>query len=302
MITPPESVSNETQLERYDEWLHQVNKVRLAELPGLKGFENISHVSHDEIRGIREDSSGKWAGLSEEAIRHMVIKIKLKKRAKRKYDLFLRLQKRAPSDSTTSHQFSARSMQIIRTQARKYGIGTEAVETRETVAQLAFWDHEKDEFAKFEQDFLSTQSNNTDILPLDEIHHEKEQSKGSSEHQRELEQFSETMPRNERESTTGPSDTPANGTKAGDLLGTCSEFGFAEIEAMEQAKVLMPTYLALSRGFGGATLCQMMGIGDDEQLVERLVCLGPESAMLDKQPEFAPGETTWETLKNMPLD
>lgn len=76
---------------------------------------------------------------------------------------------------------------------------------------------------------------------------------------------------------------------------------------MEQAKtpeskLQIPTYLALSRGFGVATSSQMMGIGDDEQLVKWLVSLGPGSDMFDGNPEFASGETTWETLKNMPLD
>lgn len=121
--TPSESVSNETQLERYDEWIHQVGKVQLAQFPELESFEKISQVSHEKIRDIRADSSGKWAGLSEETIRHMVIKIKLKKRAKRKYDLFLRLQTRTPLDSTTGRQFSVRGTQMIQGQARKYGTG-----------------------------------------------------------------------------------------------------------------------------------------------------------------------------------
>ena len=138
MRTPSESVSNGTQLELYDEWIHQVGKVQLAQFPELESFEKISQVSQEKIRDIRADSSGKWAGLSEETIRHMVIKIKLKKRAKRKYDMLLRLQTRTPSDSTTGRQFSVRGTQMVQGQARKYGIGTEAVGVRESVSQLAF--------------------------------------------------------------------------------------------------------------------------------------------------------------------
>ncbi|OBT85125.1 hypothetical protein VE02_06468 [Pseudogymnoascus sp. 03VT05] len=308
MITPPESVSNETQPGRYDEWMHQVNKVQLAELPGLESFENISQVSQEEIRGIKAGSSGKWAALSEEAIRHMVIKLKLKKRAKRKYDLFLRLQRQAPSDGTTSHRFSVSGMQMIWTQARKYGIGTEAVETRETAAQSAFWDHEKDEFAKFEQDLLSTRSNTPEVLPSDATSPEKQQTKGPSQDQRELEQFSETfVSQNEGERATGPGGTQANATEVMNLLDAPSTINSPERGDMERtktpdSKLQMPTCLALSRGFGVATLSQMMGIGDDEQLVKRLISLSPGSSMFDKRHEFAPGETTWETLKNMPVD
>ncbi|KFY87246.1 hypothetical protein V500_07049 [Pseudogymnoascus sp. VKM F-4518 (FW-2643)] len=306
--TPSESVSNETQQERYDEWIHQVGKVQLAQFPELESFENISQVSQEKIRGIRADSSGKWAGLSEETIRHMVIKIKLRTRAKRKYDLFLRLQTPTPSDSTTGRQFSVRGTQMVQGQARKYGIGTEAVGARESVSKLAFWDHERAGFAKFERDLAKTRSNTPSVLPLDAKALEKQQTKGPYQHQREFEQFSETfMPRNEGERPTSLGSTHANATKSSNILGASSRVSSVEREAMEQAKVpdsklQMPTSLALSRGFGGATLSQMMGIDYDEQLIKQLVSLNPGSFMFDKQPEFAPGETTWETLKNMPLD
>ncbi|KFZ14418.1 hypothetical protein V501_03236 [Pseudogymnoascus sp. VKM F-4519 (FW-2642)] len=308
MITPPESVSNEPQPERYDEWMQQAKKVQLEDLPGLESFESISQVSRERIQGLRADPSGKWAGLSEETIRRMVIKTKLKKRAKRKFDLFLRLQKRAPSDTTASPRFSVRRMQMIQAQARKYGIGTEAVEARETVAQLAFWDHEKAEFAKFERDLLSTRSNAPEALSSGANAPEKRKTKRTSQHKRECEQFPETtMSQNEDEREIGPGGTQANATEVINLLGTRStanspERGDMEQEKTPDSKFQMPTTLALSRGFGGATLSQMMGIGDDEQLVEQLVSLGPGDAIFDRQRRFAPGETTWETLNNMPLD
>lgn len=146
MRTPSKSVGNETQLGRYDEWMRQVEKFQLAELPGLESFKNISRVSQERIRDTRADPSGQWTGLSEETIRHMVIEIKLKKRAKRKFDIFLQLQKRNSLDNTTSRRISVRGTQAIGTQTRKYSIGAEAGEMRETVAQMAFWDHEKAEF------------------------------------------------------------------------------------------------------------------------------------------------------------
>ncbi|OBT67166.1 hypothetical protein VE03_02662 [Pseudogymnoascus sp. 23342-1-I1] len=290
MRTPSESFGNEAQLEEYDEWMRQVEKVQLAELPGLERCENISHVSQERIRGIRADPSGHWAGLSEETIRPMVIETKLKNREKRKYGLFLQLQKRTPLDSATSHRVSVRGTQALQAQAGKYGIGTEAIEMRETVAQLAFLDHEKAEFAKFERN------------------REKQKVKGSSQHQKEIEQLSETcMSQNEGGTATSPDGAQANNSKALDLSGAASKISSTGRGARGEARVSdsklqMPTSLALSRGFGGATLSQMMGIGDDEQLVKRLVSLSPESSMFDKRPEFSPGETTWETLKNMPLD
>jgi hypothetical protein len=208
MITPPESISNELQPERYDEWMQQTKKVQLEDLPGLESFESISQVSQERIQGLRADPSGKWAGLSEETIRRMVIKTKLKKRAKRKYDLFLRLQKRAPSDSTMSPRFSVRGGQMVQAQARKYGIGTEAVEARETVAQLAFWDHEKAEFAKFERDLLSTQSNTAEILCSGANALGKQKTKRPSQHKRGCEQFLETfMSQNDDQREIGPGNT-----------------------------------------------------------------------------------------------
>lgn len=73
----------------------------------------------------------------------------------------------------------------------------------------------------------------------------------------------------------------------------------------------MPTSLALLRGFGGATLSQMMGIAYDEVLVKQRVFLGPGNSAFGKRLEFSPGfgkrlefspgETTWEILENMPL-
>lgn len=275
--------------------------MQLEDLPGLESFESMSQISQERIQGLRADPSGKWAGVSEETIRRMVIKTRLKKRAKRKYDLFLRLQKRAPSDSTTNPRFSLRGVQMIQAQARKYGIGTEPVEARETVAQLAFWDHEKAEFAKFERDLLLTRGNTSEVL-------QKQKTKRPSQHKRECEQFSETfMPQNEDEREISPGSTQSNATEVINLLGTRStanspERGDMEQEKTPDSKFQMPTTLALSRGFGGATLSQMMGIGDDERLMKRLVSLGPGDAIFDRQPEFAPGETTWETLNNMPLD
>lgn len=135
--------------------MYEVDKVQLAELQGLEIYVNISQVSQEKIRGLRADSSGKWAGMSEETIQNMVIKKKLKKRAKRKYDLFVQLQKRSPLGSTAGRLISVKEMQTISAHARKYGVRTEAMEMRETIAQLAFWDHEKAGFEKFEREMQS---------------------------------------------------------------------------------------------------------------------------------------------------
>lgn len=199
-------------------------------------------------------------------------------------------------------------MQPNRARVRKYDIGTETAETkREEIAQLGLWDHEKASFAKFGRELLSTPSDIPSVLALDVKVLDKQTTSKPSEYRREFEHLSDTLiPQRNDERSVSPGGALVDVAKSFKPLGTSCRVSSME-RGMEQSgnpgsKLQMPTNLALSKGFGGATLSQVMGIGDDEQLMKWLVYLGPQSSMLDKRPEFAPGETTWETLKSIPLD
>ncbi|KFY28186.1 hypothetical protein V491_00587 [Pseudogymnoascus sp. VKM F-3775] len=195
-------------------------------------------------------------------------------------------------------------MNKARPRARKYDIGEMK---RDKVAQLGLWDHEKVGFGKFERELLSTPSNIPNILSLHVKVRDKQKTTRPSQYGGEFEHFPDTfIPQNKSESSASPGVAQVDTTKLLKPLGASCRVRSAERGAMEKSKnsgskLQMSTSLALSKGFGGTTLSQIMGIGDDEQLVKWLVSLGPESSMLDRRPEFAPGETTWETLKSMPL-
>lgn len=144
--------------------------------------------------------------------------------------------------------------------------------------------------SNFERDLLSTQRNNPCIISLDAKARVEQQIKRPSQHQMGFEQPSETFtPANKSEGATDSGGTQSNTTKSSNISGAYRDISL-EREAMEQAisdsKLQMPTGLALSRGFGDATLSQMMGICDDEQLVKLLVSLSPENSIFDKRPEF----------------
>lgn len=172
---------------------------------------------------------------------------------------------------------------------------------------MGLWDHEKASFAKFGRELLSTPSNIPSVLALDVKVLDKQATSGPSKYRRDFEHLSDTLiPQRKDEIPVSPGGALVDAAKSFKPPGTSCRVGSMErgMELSENpgSKLQMPTNLALSKGFGGATLSQMMGIGDDEQLMKWLVTLGPESSMLNKRPGFAPGETTWETLKSMPLD
>lgn len=136
---------------------------------------------------------------------------------------------------------------------------------------------------------------------------ENRQSRRPSQRQSELgELVKPCILRNEGEATS-PGGTQTGTTRAFTLVDATTRLSAEHTELLQHVevsdtKLQMLTGLSLSRGFGGATLSQMIGIGTDEELVQQQVSLSPESSMLDEWPEFAPQETTWETLDIMPLD